>query len=187
MWRRDLMLTVEEARTRVLDAVELLNVEDVLISDALGCVLAHDQHAPHPLPRFANSAMDGFAVRGSDAEAASESSPVTLEVVGEVRAGDPGRVRVESGTAARIMTGGALPPGADAVVPIEEVEESATTVAVKAATPTGRHVRPAGDDVDAGELLVTAGTVLGPGEIALLAAMGVSPVPVRGAPRVAVL
>jgi molybdopterin molybdotransferase len=181
------MLTVDEARTRVLDAVELLNVEEVLISDALGCVLAHDQHAPHPLPRFANSAMDGFAVRGSDAGAASESSPVTLEVVGEVRAGDPGTVRVESGTAARIMTGGALPPGADAVVPIEEVEESATTVVVKAATSAGRHVRPAGDDVDEGELLVMAGTELGPGEIALLAAMGVSPVPVRGAPRVAVL
>jgi molybdopterin molybdotransferase len=181
------MLTVDEARTRVLDAVELLNVEDVLISDALGSVLAHDQHAPHPLPRFANSAMDGFAVRGSDAEVASQSSPVTLEVVGEIRAGDPGSVRVESGTAARIMTGGALPPGADAVVPIEEVEESATTVVVKAATPPGRHVRPAGDDVDAGDLLVAAGTELGPGEIALLSAMGVSPVPVRDAPRVAVL
>jgi molybdopterin molybdotransferase len=168
-------------------ARELLNVEEVLISDALGCVLADDQHAPHPLPRFANSAMDGFAVRGSDAGAASESSPVTLEVVGEVRAGDPGSVRVESGTAARIMTGGALPPGADAVIPIEEVDESGSTVVVKAATPAGRHVRPAGDDVDAGELLVTAGTELGPGEIALLAAMGVSPVSVRGAPRVAVL
>jgi molybdopterin molybdotransferase len=181
------MLTVDEARARVLDAVTLLNVEDVMISDALGCVLAHDQHAPHPLPRFANSAMDGYAVRGSDAEAASADAPVTLEVVGEVRAGDPGTVRVEDGTAARIMTGGALPPGADAVVPVEEVDEADSGVVVKAATPPGRNVRPAGDDVAAGDLLVGAGVELGPGEIALLASMGISPVPVRGAPRVAVL
>jgi molybdopterin molybdotransferase len=186
-WREDLMLTVNEARKRVLEAVELLDVEDVLISDSLGCVLAQDRHALHPLPRFANSAMDGFAVRGADAKAASDGSPVTLEIVGEIRAGDPGDVHVDNGQAARIMTGGALPPGADAVVPIEEVEESETTVVVKAATPAGRHVRPAGDDVAAGDLLASAGTELGPGEIALLAAMGVSPVPVRGAPRVAVL
>jgi molybdopterin molybdotransferase len=181
------MLTVKDARTKVLEAVEPLPVEDVMITDALGCVLAQDQRAPHSLPRFANSAMDGFAVRGSDAEGASDASPVTLEVVGEVRAGDPGSVRVEDGTAARIMTGGALPPGADAVVPIEEVEESGTRVVVKAATPAGRNVRPAGDDVAEGDLLVAAGVELGPGEIALLASMGTSPVPVRGAPKVAVL
>src|SRR5918999_2219207 len=181
------MLTVEEARTKVLDAVKPLTVEDVMISDALGCVLARAQHAPHPLPRFANSAMDGYAVRGSDAGGASDTASVTLEVVGEVRAGDPGTVQVEDGTAARIMTGGALPPGADAVVPVVEVEEPGTGVVVKAATPTGRNVRPAGDDVAEGDLLVGAGVELGPGEIALLASMGASPVPVREAPKIAVL
>ncbi|MGH2787310.1 MAG: molybdopterin molybdotransferase MoeA [Actinomycetota bacterium] len=181
------MLTVEEARKRVLDAVHPLAVEDALISDALWSVLARDQHAPHPLPRFDNSAMDGFAVRGADAAGASETSPVRLDVVGEVRAGDPGDARVEDGTAVRIMTGGALPPGADAIAPIEEVEESRNEVVVMAPTPAGRHVRPAGDDIAAGDLLVAAGTELGPGEIALLASMGLSPVPVRGSPKVAVL
>jgi molybdopterin molybdotransferase len=181
------MLTVSEARERVLEAIELLPVTEVPISDAHGLVLASEQRAPHPLPRFDNSAMDGYALRGSDARQASATSPVILDVIGEVRAGDPGAVEVGPGTAARIMTGAPLPPGADAVVPVEETEETGGRVTVKAPTPEGRNVRPAGDDVDAGDVLVTAGSELGPGELALLASMGISPVPVRREPKVAVL
>jgi molybdopterin molybdotransferase len=181
------MLTVDEARCRVLDAVHALPATEVLIGDALGTVLAETLRAPHPLPRFDNSAMDGYAVQGSDAADASETSPVELKIVGEVRAGEPGDLKVLPGTAARIMTGAPLPAGADAVVPVEEIEEGRAGVLVKAPTPSGRNVRPAGDDLAAGDVLVEAGTELGPGEVALLATMGFSPVSVRRGPKVAVL
>jgi molybdopterin molybdotransferase len=181
------MLTVDEARRRVLDAVHTLPATEVLIGDALGTVLAETLRAPHPLPRFDNSAMDGYAVQGSDAAGASETSPVELKIVGEVRAGEPGDLKVLPGTAARIMTGAPLPAGADAVVPVEEIEEGSAGVLVKAPTPLGRNVRPAGDDLAAGDMLVEAGTELGPGEVALLATMGFSPVSVRRGPKVAVL
>jgi molybdopterin molybdotransferase len=181
------LLSVEEARERVLRAVRPLPVVDVRVVDALGLVLAADVVAPHPLPRFDNSAMDGFAVRGHDAAGASEASPVELDIVGEVRAGEPGDMRVTPGTAARIMTGAPIPAGADAVVPVEETAESNGRVGVRAATPVGRNVRPAGDDVEAGDLLVEGGTELGPGELALLASVGLSPLTVRRGPSVAVL
>jgi molybdopterin molybdotransferase len=181
------MLTVEEARSRVLDAVPLLPVEDVLVGEARGLVLSETLAAPHPLPRWHNSAMDGYALRGEEGATASAESPLVLEVVGEVRAGDPGDVEVIAGTAVRIMTGAPLPPGADAVIPVEETEETDGKVVVKAAALVGAHVRPAGDDLQTGEVLVEAGTELGPGELALLATMGFSPLPVRRGPKVAVL
>jgi molybdopterin molybdotransferase len=182
------VLTVTEARERILAVVRPLDVEDVPVADALGFAVAYDTFAPHPLPRFDNSAMDGYAVRGDDAASASESQPVPLTVLGEVRAGDPGEeLKVEPGTAVRIMTGAPLPPGADAVVPVEVTEESDHTVLVRAPAPPGRHVRPAGDDLAAGALLVQSGTELGPGELALLATMGLSPVAVHRRPKIAVV
>lgn len=110
-----------------------------------------------------------------------------LEVVGEVRAGAPGALEVRAGTAARIMTGAPLPTGADAIVPVEETEEDDGVVAIRAVAPSGRHVRPAGDDVAEGDELVRAGMELGPGELALLASMGFSPIDVRRGPRVAIV
>jgi molybdopterin molybdotransferase len=181
------VLTVEDARARVLESFQVLPVVDVPVADALGLVLARDAVAPHAMPRFDNSAMDGYAVRGAETASASEHSPVELEIVGEVRAGDPGDVKVLPGTAARIMTGAPVPPGADAVVPVEETTERDGRVTVTGSTPVGRHVRPAGDDFDAGRLLVSAGTELGPGELALLASIGYSPVAVRNRPKVAVV
>lgn len=160
---------------------------DALLADALGLVLAADATAPHSLPRFANSAMDGYAIVAADTSEASESTPVLLELVGEIRAGDPGAVRVASGTAVRIMTGAAVPDGADAVVPVEMTEESHGKVAVKVAVDPGRHVRPAGDDVRGGDVAVRAGAELGPGELALLASLGASPVRVHRRPKVAVV
>jgi molybdopterin molybdotransferase len=181
------MLSVVDARARVLAAVSVMPVEEIPVADALGLVAAETLRAPHALPRFDNSAMDGYAVRGDDAGTASEESPVTLTVIGEVRAGDPGDVKVEEGTAVRIMTGAPLPPGADAVVPVEVTQERDGGVAVMAATPSGQHVRPAGDDLGAGSVLVEAGAELGPGEMALLATMGCSPLAVHRRPKVAVL
>lgn len=181
------MLTVEEARARVLSAVQPLDPVEVLVGDALGLVLADDAIAPHPLPRFDNSAMDGFAVRGVEAGHASAESPVALEVIGEVRAGSPGEIDVTAGTAVRIMTGAPLPAGADAVAPVEEARESDGVVTITGATPKGRHVRPAGDDFAKGSMLVRSGHELGPGELALLASTGFSPLRVRRGPRVAIL
>jgi molybdopterin molybdotransferase len=181
------MITVEEARRRVLEAVSPLEPTDVLVGEALGLVLAEDVTATQPLPRFTNSAMDGYALLGADAASASPDDPVELAVVGEVRAGGDGGAEVSSGTAVRIMTGAPLPPGADAVVPVEETEESKGRVLVKAATPAGRSVRYAGEDTQEGEVLVRAGSDLGPGELAVAASMGFSPLRVRRGPKVAVL
>lgn len=181
------MLTVDQARQRVLGAVDPLPMVDVLVGDAHGLVVAEDLQAPHALPRFDNSAMDGYAVRGDDAGFASETDPVALDIIGEMRAGDPGDLKILTGSAARIYTGAALPDGSDAVVAVEQTEEHDGKVVVRAPTPTGNHVRPAGDDLAAGETLVRAGSELGPGELALLASMGISPLTVRRRPRVAVL
>src|SRR5918992_652269 len=181
------MLSVDDARARVLAAVEPLEVVSIALMEARGYAVASDLFAPHDLPRFANSAMDGFAVRSSDASHASEHAPVKLRIAGEVRAGDPGRIEVSRGTAVRIMTGAPVPPGGDAVVPVEEIEERGDDLTVTIPAPRGRHVRPAGDDLKAGELLVRGGTELEAGELALLASMGVSPVEVHRRPKVAVL
>ena len=181
------LLSVDEARARVLEAVEPLPVEDVLVRDALGLVTASEYTAPHPLPRFDNSAMDGYAVVAEDVAGASEAAPVELRVVGEVRAGEPGEITVKQGGAARIMTGAPLPPGADAVVIVEVTEERDGIVTVRGSAGPGQNVRPSGDDFAAGALLVRRGVELGPGELALLASMGMSPVAVRRGPRVALL
>ena len=181
------MLSVEEARARVLDAVEPLDEIDVVVADALGLVLARDVLAPHALPRFDNSAMDGYAVVAADTAEASEATPILLEVAGEIRAGEPGDVQVAPGRVARIMTGAAVPRGADAVVPVEQTEEAHGKVAVKATVEKGRHVRPAGDDIAAGTLAVRAGRELGAGELALLASLGASPVRVHRRPKVVIV
>jgi molybdopterin molybdotransferase len=182
-----MLLSVEEARERVLASVRPVDPEDVPVVDTRGLVLATDAVAPHPLQRFDNSAMDGYAVRAEDVDRASESEPVTLSMIGEIRAGGGDEVRVEPGTAARIMTGAELPSGADAVAPIEVAEESDGKVVVKAPITLGQHVRAAGEDIKSGEVVIRAGTELGPGELAVLASLGISPVGVRRGPSVAVL
>lgn len=181
------MLTVEDARSRVLASVAAVETEEVLVADALGRVAAQELSAPHGLPRFDNSAMDGYAVRLEDCGAASSAAPAELLVVGEVRAGDPGTVEVGPGAAVRIMTGAPIPPGADAIVPVEDTEESGDRVLIKAAPFPGAHVRRAGDDVLEGSVVVGSGTVLGPGEMALIASLGLSPLSVYRRPRVSIV
>lgn len=181
------MLSVTEARARVLGAVRTLDTIKLPIAEATGGVLAVDLHAPHPLPAFDNSAMDGYAVIASDTKGATPERPHRLRVVGEVRAGQPGDVVVEPGTAARIMTGAPVPEGADAIVPVEQTTADDVHVEIEAEVEPGRHVRPAGDDLKQGDLLVRSGTELGAGELALLASMGFSPVTVHRPPRVAIV
>ena len=175
------MMTVEEARALILRAFAPLPVIEVPVAEAAGMVPADDLFAPHPLPRFDNSAMDGYAVRRADVM----EVPARLQVIGEVRAGEPGTIEVQTGTAARIMTGAPVPPGADAIVPIEEANETAGIVTVTVSPRERAHIRPAGDDVKQGDLLVAGGTELGAGEMAVLASVGSSPVTVHRRPIIA--
>ncbi len=181
------MLTLREAQLRVLDAVAPSEVGRVPPTEALGLVTAEEVTALEPLPRFDNSAMDGFAVRSQDVIAASSSSPTPLRVVGEARAGAVSSTEVAAGTAVRIMTGGVIPGGADAIVPVEDTLESDGHVMVTRGVQPGAYLRKAGVDIRLGEVAVPAGVELGPGELAMLTALGYRDVAVRLPPRVAVL
>lgn len=173
------LLSVEEARTKILALVDPGPPVSLPVDQAAGHCTLEDVRAPHPLPRFANSSMDGYAVRRDDLD---PSRP--LAVIGEIRAGDPGHQQIQPGQAMRIMTGAPVPPGADAIVPIEVVTEIDGMLQVHQ-IPDPSYIRPAGDDLQAGQVVVTAGSPVGPGELALLAALGVSPLKVRRAPHVA--
>lgn len=181
------MLSVEEAQERVLQAFDRLETVEAPLDATLGHVLASDLAASAPSPRFDNSAMDGYAVRAEDVAAATTERPVRLRLNGEVKAGSEHLPEVVSGAALRIMTGAPLPPGADAIVPVENAGEDGGEVVVREASVAGQHVRRAGEDIEAGATFLTAGMVLGPGELALLAAMGHPVVPVYRRPRVAIL
>ena len=181
------MLSYDEALERVLQAVEPLAVDDVPLERALGCALARDIAAPHDLPPFANSAMDGYAVRAHDTVGAGPNSPVRLRLVGEVPAGGTEDVPVAEGCAVRIMTGAPIPSGADAVVMVEDTRLEGECVLVYAEVESGRHIRSAGEDVAAGELVMGAGDELRPQHLGMLAAMGFASAPVIRRPRVALL
>jgi len=181
------LLPFEEARARVLERVRPLAARQVPLGDALGCVLAEDVQADEDLPPFANSAMDGFAVRSADLDGAGEGSPVTLRVVGEVFAGTGRLPSVTPGTAVRIMTGGALPPGADAVVPVEQATVEGDHVLVRSQVGERAFVREAGGDVRASTVVLERGRVVDPAAVGMLASVGRRLVPVHPRPRVAVV
>jgi molybdopterin molybdotransferase len=188
------MVSVDEARERILAVFGPLPAMDFPIVDALGLVLAEDIIADRPLPPFANSAMDGFAVRAVDTAGASPGSPVWLRVTGEAPAGSAATMCVEPGTAVRIMTGAPVPSGADAVVRFEDTDEAEKAdrrvegdVAVYRAAKPAANIRPAGEDVAAGSRVLAAGASLRPAEIGMLAALGRTHVAVHRRPRVAIL
>lgn len=192
------MISVEEALERILRHFKPLEPEEAEILESLNQVLAEDVYSDMDIPPFANSAMDGYAVRASDTAGASRDKPVTLRVVADVAAGYTTEARVEPGTTIRIMTGAPLPEGADTVVPVEDTSdwarsrqergrEPSTKVEVYGAAEPGEHVRPAGEDIHQGELVLPRGTVLRAQEIGVLASLGKSTVCVIRRPRVAVL
>jgi len=181
------LIAFEEARARVLERLRPLPPRRVPLTEALGCVLAEDVAAGEDLPPFANSAMDGFALRSEDVRGADQGSPVDLRVVGEVFAGSATLPKVEPGTAVRIMTGGPLPPGADAVVPVERTETSGETVRVQLAPPERGFVREAGEDVRAGAVVLERGRPVDPATVGMLASVGCHQVPVHPKPRVSVV
>ena len=176
------MLSFEEARKLILDSVSPCGVERVEILESLGRTLAEDIVAPWNLPATDNSAMDGYAV-----VAANCQDPVTLEVIGHIQAGGEINSVVISGCAMKIMTGARIPPGCDAVVPVEETEEQGGFVFVKGPVQERQHIRFKGEDVREGETVIPAGTVIRPAEISMLASCGRVFVPVFRKPKVAIL
>ncbi|UNZ18836.1 gephyrin-like molybdotransferase Glp [Streptomyces sp. 891-h] len=198
--------SVDEHLEDILRSIRPLDPIELNLLDAQGCTLVDDVIVPAALPPFDNSSMDGYAVRTADVEGASEEFPAVLSVIGDIAAGSSGLPTVASGEAARIMTGAPLPPGAEAVVPVEWTDGGtgggpADAMPAHSAAPQGatgqvrvhrpvqarQHVRAKGSDVKAGTLALKAGTVLGPAQVGLLAAIGRGTVTVRPRPRVVVL
>ena len=181
------LVSVDDHVAELVAMIRPLAPIELPLTEAEGCVLAADVTAGHPLPSFDNSAMDGYAVRAADVAAATERSPVVLPVTGEVVAGDTGAYAIAPGMTVRIMTGAQLPAGADAVVPVEWTDGGGTKVAIRQEAAAGNAVRRSGDDARAGDVLLTAGTVLGPAQIGLVAAAGGGTALVRPRPRIAVI
>jgi molybdopterin molybdotransferase len=177
------LISVAEAQRIVLERAKPLEAERVPIERATGRVLAAGAAAVVDLPPFASSAMDGYALRSAD----TASAPVVLPVVGRIAAGSPASRPVGAGEAMGIATGGAVPEGADAVVPLEVVEENEEGLAVASPVTAGANVRAPGGDVRAGETVLEPGVVLGPGQVGALAAAGISEVQCTKRPRVGIL
>lgn len=187
-------LSVKEAQQRILTAFKVKPVEFVSLEQANQRVLAQDIIADINLPPFDNSSMDGFAVRAEDVQLATSNRPVTLRVVADIPAGISPELTLQAGQTARIMTGAQIPKGADAVIPVEYTDASQDPnsplpehVRVFHAPQPGEYVRPAGQDVHQGEIVLTAGRRLSPQDIGLLASLGITLVPVHQKARVAIL
>ncbi len=166
------MISVEEARERVLESIKRLEPVEVELTDALGLALAEPAVSRFDIPPFDNSAMDGYAVRGEDIAGATADTPVELEVLEDLPAGYTSQAEVIAGTAVRIMTGAPMPEGADTVVPVELAGRLAQGVYIHQGLKTGANVRRAGEDVKAGETVLPEGTSIGPAELGMLASLG---------------
>jgi molybdopterin molybdotransferase len=181
------MISVEEAREIVLGSVERMSWEYAELLDALGRVLAEDVTAPEPIPPWDNAAMDGYALRGEDTRGASAEQPVPLRLSGTIGAGQIFDGSLEKEQAVRIMTGAPMPRGADAVIRQEDTQTSEQGVFVLQEVRPGQNVRYTGEDVKAGEQVLSTGTICRPGVIGLLAAIGRGRVAVYHRPRVGIL
>lgn len=177
------MRPIEEVRRRILSVVRPTSPESVELGHAIGRVLAEPVVAPHDVPSFANSAMDGFAVKATDVA----SPGAVLEIVEDVAAGQTATRSLVEGQAIKIMTGAPMPDGADTVVRVEDTEEESGKVRIATAPPAGKSVRPPGGDVAAGTTVFPAGVRLSEPHIGVLATIGVVSPRVASKPRVAVM
>jgi len=186
------LLSVSEARERILSHFQPVQTESLPLAECVNRVLAQDITAGNDLPSFDNSSMDGFAVRASDTSSAS-ASRATLRVVADIPAGSHPTISLAPGEAARIMTGAELPNGADAVIPVEDTDfnnrEAGTPapqqVTMNRSVNAGENVRPRGTDIRAGEIVLRKGRALKPQDAGLLAMLGFASVAVHRKPRVA--
>ncbi|MEA2191134.1 MAG: molybdopterin molybdotransferase [Solirubrobacteraceae bacterium] len=175
-------VSIHEARAAVLEHVSVLGSEEVGLDDALGRALADDATAPNHVPPFSASAMDGYAIIATD----TASGSARLQLIGEAKAGTGAGVAVRPGTAVRISTGAPVPDGATAIVQQElTTVEDSRTIVVDGAIRDGYHVRPAGEDILAGSLVIHAGSLLGPAELGVLASLNIPRPCVVRRPRVA--
>ena len=189
------MISVEEALSKIFGFIEVLDKEEKSLLDCLGQVLADDVYAPFDVPSQDNSAMDGYAVQAKSIVGASYEHPKVLRVVGEIAAGSVTELRVESGTAVRIMTGAFVPEGADVVVPFEYTDEvdrkqrsaSRDEIGICVSLPEASNTRRRGENIAKGALVVKQGTLLRPSEIGVLASLGKAIVSVIRRPVIGVL
>ncbi|MEP7285897.1 MAG: gephyrin-like molybdotransferase Glp [Chloroflexota bacterium] len=195
------ILSVDEALDLVLAAFTRLPAETIDIADGLGRVLAQDVRADIDLPPFANSSMDGYAVRADDIVGATQAVPVSLKVVVDIPAGTMPHIAIEAGQAARIMTGAPMPVGADAVVPVEQTDDRPpglhsedrlaapppAQIGIYQPSAAGDYVRPVGEDIQAGQVILREGRVLRAADLGVLAGLGMPHVQVIRRPKVAIL
>lgn len=181
------MLTVEEARQRMLDTINTLPTETQGILGSLGTILAEDIYASENIPPFHNSAMDGFAVVAGDVSNASKAQPIQLSVVETIQAGYAPTTHIQRGSAARIMTGAMMPEGAEAVVMKEVTESEGEQVTIFEGVEKDENVRFTGESVRCGDLVMSKGKLIRPQEIAMLASLNRSEVEVYKRPKVAVV
>ncbi len=181
------MLTVAQARDRILARIPVLDGEDVPLLASRDRVLMEEVRAIRDVPPFTNSAMDGYAVRAADVRSASPDRPIRLRLLGEIRAGAPATAAVEERAALRIMTGAMMPVGADAVVRIEDTVEADSQVEIRVGVEGGTNVRRAGTDVAKGSVVAGPGRLITPGLIGVLASAGRPIVRCVRRPRVHVL
>lgn len=176
------LIELNRYRQELLSRIGPLEPLALGLLEAHGCVLSQDVKSDTDIPPFPNSAVDGFAVRSSDAFAGAE-----LDLVGEIAAGQEPGPPLGAGEAVRIMTGAPVPAGADAIVPVEVAEDAGSRVLLREPGQRGDHVREAGEDVRAGDIVLRAGRRLGAADIGMLAAVGATNVLVHPRPRVVVL
>ncbi len=181
------MLTVAEASARSLANIAALAPERVPLLEAVGRVLARDAVASYTLPHWDNSAMDGYAVRGTDLAGATAESPVRLTVQETVAAGEFPTLPVREGICTRIMTGAPLPDGADTVVRVEDTDGGLEVVAIRDARDLRKNIRPRGEDFVADDVVIPAGTPIAPAQVGVLASLGLPSVDVYRRPVVAIL
>ncbi len=181
------LIEVADACRMILERAVPLAAEEVPLDDALGRALAKEVRSDGPVPRFDNSAMDGYAVRAKDTAGAGARSPRTLCLIGESRAGAPAALALGEGEAIAISTGAMLPEGADAVVRVDDTVARDSLVEVLVEIGEGRDLRRAGEDIRDGETVLRPGTVLGSAELGVLASIGCEAVPCARRPRVAIV
>jgi molybdopterin molybdotransferase len=179
--------TVDEHVERILETVQPLPPYDQPLLEALGLPVSEQIASTVDVPGFDNSAMDGYAVCFDDVATATADHPVHLPVVGEVAAGQTSLYAMSPGTAVRIMTGAPVPQGADTVVAVEQTDGGVANVRIHQAPTPGKHIRRRGEDVQAGDVLLEAGSVLGPRQLGLLASIGRATVSARPRPRVVIM
>ncbi len=195
MDKQERLLEVSEARARLLEKHFPVGIEAVDIKAALGRILASEIYAPFDFPSFSNSSMDGFAVRSEDLATASTAMPVTLQVIADIPAGRSNSPEIGPGQSARIMTGAMIPPGADAVVPIEDTdvflqknwEEIPELTRIYRSVKPGEFIRPVGQDVITGQLLLGKNQKLDPAQLGVCAMFGVQAVACWKKPKIAII